>query len=137
MIKSPSFSLVFDGRCEEAFKFYEQHLGGRISFMLPWADSPMAKDAPPEWGRKLLHATLTIGETVFAGGDLLPGSYESPRGFSVMLGMRGESDAERVFAVLAQSGTITVPLQETFWASRFGAVIDQFGIPWSINCEKS
>jgi PhnB protein len=134
MVK-PSISLSFNGQCEAAFRFYEQCLGGKITFLLTWADSPMAKDAPPEWGAKILHASLSVGDMVFAGADTLPEAYERPRGFAVLLGLSDPIDAERIFNALSEQGTVGVPLQETFWALRYGWVIDRFGIPWTINCE--
>src|SRR5437773_11596828 len=136
MVK-PSISLSFDGKCEAAFRFYEQCLGGKITFLLTWRDSPMAKDAPPEWGAKILHASLHVGDMVFAGADTLPQGYERPRGFAVLLGLSDANDAERIYHALAEDGTVTVPLQETFWALRYGWVTDRFGIPWAINCEKA
>ena len=126
-------SLSFDGQCEAAFKRYEQCLNGTITFMLTWGDSPMAAAAPPDWGAKINHATLKIGDTVLNGSDSLP--YERPQGFSLILRVDDPVAAEGVFQALAENGTIQLPLQETFWAKRFGVVVDEFGIPWSINCE--
>src|SRR3954462_6612376 len=123
-VVKPSISLSFDGQCETAFKFYERCFGGKITFLLTWADSPMAKDAPPEWGAKILHASLSVGNMVFAGADTLPRGYERPRGFGVLLGLSDPMEAERLFNALAEDGTVKVPLQETFWASRYGWVID-------------
>jgi PhnB protein len=134
---NPHISLSFDGQCEAAFKLYERSLNGKIAFMLPWGESPMAKDAPAEWGGKILHATLVIGDTSLLGADALPGSYESPRGFSVMLNLDDPGETERLFNALAENGTVGMPLQETFWAHRFGVLTDQFGIPWTFNCGKS
>ena len=128
-------NLVFDGQCEAAFKFYERCLNGRISFMLAWGESPMAKDAPPGWSGKILHATLEIENTRLLGSDQGPGSYEPPRGFGITISPDA-GDAERVFGELAEGGTVTLPLQQTFWAYRFGMVTDRFGIPWLINCEE-
>jgi len=133
---NPCINLSFDGQCEAAFKFYERCLNGKISFMLTWADSPMAKDAPPEWGSKIAHATLVVGNFRLQGSDPAPGSYESPRGFVINLDP-SEDDAERVFTELAEGGIVSMPLQQTFWAHRFGVLTDRFGIPWAINCEKS
>ena len=136
MTLNPSIGLSFDGRCETAFKFYEQCLGGKITFMLTWGDSPMAKDAPKEWGGKILHASFKLGDFVLSGCDVPPGQYEPPRGFSVMLGCDDPANAERMFQALAENGKVQAPLQETFWAYRFGVLVDRFGIPWMINCEK-
>lgn len=131
MVK-PSISLSFDGQCEAAFRFYERCLGGSITFLLTWGDSPMAKDAPPDWAAKVLHASLSLGGLVLAGAD--PLHYERPQGFTLLLGLTDSGDAERIFNALAEGGTVGVPLQETFWASRYGWVTDRFGIPWTINC---
>lgn len=131
----PRISLSFNGQCEAAFRFYEQRLDGTIAFMLTWGNSPMAADAPPGWDAKIAHATLKIGDTDVAGSDVPSDRYEQPRGFQVVLGMDDPVAAEHVFHALAENGTIAMPLQQTFWAKRFGVVIDQFGIPWSINCE--
>jgi PhnB protein len=132
---NPCINLSFDGQCEAAFKFYERCLNGKITFMLTWGNSPMAKDAPPEWSSKIAHATLVVGNTRLQGADPAPGSYESPRGFCIML-QPSEPDAERLFTELADGGTARVPLQQTFWTLRFGVLTDRFGIPWAINCEK-
>ncbi|MGH8244993.1 MAG: VOC family protein [Gammaproteobacteria bacterium] len=134
---NPRIGLSFDGRCEAAFKFYERCLNGKIEFMLRWDESPMAKNAPADWGGKVLHARLAIGDTELIGDDALPGSYESPRGFHILLNPNDPGEAERLFNALAESGTVRMPLQETFWAPRFGVVTDQFGITWTINYEKS
>jgi PhnB protein len=77
-----------------------------------------------------------VGDGTIFGGDVPPGRYEPPKGFSIVLQMDDPAAAERVFDALAENGRIEMPLQETFWASRFGSVVDQFGIPWAINCEK-
>jgi PhnB protein len=132
----PCINLSFDGQCEAAFKLYERCLNGKIAFMLPWGGSPMANQAPPEWSGKIAHATLLVGGTRLQGSDAVPGSYQPPGGFCIML-HPAEQDAERIFADLAEGGTVQMPLQQTFWAARFGVLTDRFGIPWAINCEKS
>ena len=133
----PQLSLAFDGQCEAAFTLYEQCLNGTIAFMLRWGESPAAAQTPPGWGAKIYHATLKIGDTAILGGDVPPERYEPPRGFEVVLQMDDAVAAERVFQALADNGTIAMPLQETFWASRFGVLVDRFGIRWSINCERA
>ena len=131
----PQISLTFNGQCEAAFRLYAQCMNGTIAYMLTWGDSPMAADAPPGWDAKIYHATLKIGDTAVAGGDALPNHYEQPKGFQILLQMDDPVAAERVFQALAENGRVGMPIQKTFWASRFGVLIDQFGIPWSINCE--
>jgi PhnB protein len=130
----PRISLVFNGECDAAFTLYEQCLGGSVTFRLTWGDSPMADQAPAEWRNKILHATLTVGNTTFHGGDVLPVGYERPQGFQLQINVEDVAAAERIFTLLADGGHVTVPLQQTFWAQRFGAVVDRFGIPWAINC---
>jgi PhnB protein len=131
----PHLSLVFNGRCEAAYRLYERCLNGTLAFALTWGDSPARADAPPGWDAKIYHATLKVGDTVISGGDVPPERYEEPKGFSVVLEMDDPLAAERIFEGLAEHARIHMPLQKTFWASRFGVLTDQFGIPWSINCE--
>jgi PhnB protein len=126
--------LAFNGQCEAAFKFYEQCLKGKIVTMLTHGDLPIAKQAPPGWQNQILHASLIVGDQVLMGADAPPDHYKKPQGFSVTLGLTDKAEAERIFQALAESGTVQTPLQETFWAVRFGMLIDRFGIPWMINC---
>lgn len=128
--------LHFNGQCEAAFKFYEKCLGGKIAFMMPHEGSPVADTVPAEWGKKILHATLNVGDDVLQGADAPPNRYQKPQGFSVSLSMKDPAEADRVFHALAENGRVQLPIQETFWAVRFGMVTDQFGIPWMINCGK-
>src|SRR5271165_5856348 len=88
--------LVFNAECEAAFRFYEQCLGGRIVTLLKWSDSPMAAQAPRGWGDKILHATLVAGDAVLVGSDAMPGQYEKPKGFLMLLGIDDPADTERI-----------------------------------------
>ena len=126
--------LSFNGQCEEAFNFYQQCLGGTIQIMMTHGDSPIADQVPSEWRGKILHATLIVGETTLMGADVPPDHYQKPTGFSIGIQINDAADAERIFRSLSESGTVTMPLQQTFWATRFGMVVDRFGIPWMINC---
>jgi PhnB protein len=128
--------LHFNGQCEEAFKFYEKCLGGKITFMMPHEGTPVAHQVPQEWGKKILHATLNIGEDVLQGADSPPNHYQKPQGFSVSISTNDPAEADRVFNALAENGAVQMAIQETFWAVRFGMVTDRFGIPWMINCGK-
>jgi PhnB protein len=129
--------LAFNGQCEAAFKFYEKCLGGEIVVMMTYGDSPAAAQTPSEWRKKILHATLDLGEDRLTGGDAPPGQYEKPQGVSVLLGLEDAAEADRIFETLAENGTVQMPIQETFWAQRFGMLVDQFGTPWLINCGKA
>jgi PhnB protein len=132
--------LMFNGQCKEAFKFYEQCLGGKITDMMTYASSPdssMTEQMPPEWNDKIMHTALLVDGQELMGSDCPPGYSEEPKGFSVSIGLDDPAEAERIFHTLAENGTVTMPLQQTFWAYRFGMLVDQFGIPWMINCEQA
>ena len=88
----PRLSLVFNGECDAAFALYQESLGATVTFRITWGDSPMAQGAPDDWRDKILHATLSVGDTSFSGGDVLPGLYERPQGFQIQLDL---DDAER------------------------------------------
>jgi len=127
--------LLFNGRCEEAFQFYAQCLGGKIEAMMPFAGTPAEQEVPAEWRKKIIHASLTVGDQVLMASDAPPGRYEEPKGFSVSLNVKTPAEAERIFQALTENGKVQMPLQQTFWAARFGMVVDRFGIPWMVNCE--
>jgi PhnB protein len=127
--------LSFDGQCEAAFKFYEKCLGGKIVFLMRYGDAPGAESAPPGWRDKVIHATFALGDHVLQGADNTPETYVKPQGFVISLSIGPVEEAERIFKALAEDGVVQMPLQETFWALRFGMVVDRFGTPWVINCE--
>jgi PhnB protein len=129
--------LLFNGQCEEAFKFYEQCLGGKIETMMTHAGSPAEEQVPAEWRNKILHASLKIGDEILMGSDAPPGHYERPQGFSVSIATKDVKEGERIFNALAENGRLQMPFAETFWAARFGMCVDRFGIPWMVNCEKA
>jgi PhnB protein len=126
--------LAFNGQCQEAFRFYEKCLGGKVVFMMTYGDSPMADQVTSDWGKKIIHATLALGDQRLTGADEPPEWYKKPQGFSVSLNVGAAAEAERIFHALAENGTVQMPLQETFWALRFGMLVDQFGTPWMVNC---
>jgi PhnB protein len=126
--------LHFKGQCETAFKFYERFLGGKIEAMMAHEGTPAEAQVPAEWRSKILHARLVVGENVLMGSDAPPDHYQEPKGFSVSLGVTDPGEAERVFKALSENGRVQMPIQQTFWATRFGMLVDQFGIPWMVNC---
>ena len=129
--------LIFNGQCEAAFKFYEKCLGGKIEATMTHGDSPMSQQVPEEWRKKIMHARMTVGDVVLMGSDAPPDHYQAPQGFSLSIGTKDPAEAERIFNELAQNGKVQMPLQKTFWAVRFGMVVDRFGIPWLVNCEQA
>lgn len=129
--------LSFKGECEEAFTFYEQCLGGQLGAIFRYEGSPMADQVPADWQDKVMHGNLTVGNQPLMGADVVPEAYEAPKGFSISLQIKSIADAERIFHDLARDGKVVMPFEKTFWAARFGMVVDRFGIPWLINCEGS
>ena len=130
--------LTFGGNCAEAFRYYERVLGGKIVALVTHADMPAEAQGqmPPSYKNLIMHARLVAGDNVLMGSDAPADRFEKPQGFSVSIQVDDPSEAERIFAALADNGRITMPIQQTFWAVRFGMLIDRFGIPWMVNCER-
>ena len=128
--------LSFKGECEAAFKLYAECLGGSLQFKMTWGESPMADHGGPEWGDKILHASLVIGDSVLLGADPTPNEYEAPKGISVTLAPKTAAEAERIFARLSEGGKVQASLQKTFWSPGFAMFTDRFGIPWMISTEQ-
>lgn len=128
--------LHFNGNCAAAFKFYEKCLGAKIGMTMTYGESPAAEQTPPEQRKAVMHTRLAVGDTVIMGSDCPPDRYFKPQGFAVAVNTTDSAEADRVFAALGAGGSVTMPIQETFWAKRFGMLVDQFGIAWMVNCEK-
>ena len=126
--------LNFSGNCEEAFRFYEKVLGGKIIMLTRMADMPMPSPAGRE--QQIAHARMTIGNNVLMGSDSPSNQSSKPAGFAVNVGTDTPEEADRIFAALADGGVAHMPIAETFWAHRFGMCTDRFGTPWMVNCEK-
>jgi PhnB protein len=127
--------LNFNGQCEEAFRFYAEVLGGQNLMMMKYAQSPAADQTTPAMADKVMHAQMTVGGQVLMGSDG-PASSSRTAGFAINVGVTDPAEAERIFHALAEGGHPHMPLAETFWAVRFGMLVDRFGIPWMVNCEK-
>lgn len=128
--------LTFDGRCEDAFRFYERVLGGKIAFMMRWGEGPMAEQSDPATRNQIMHARLVIGDQILMGSDGGGQCQQPMAGFSVTINVDDPADADRIYNALSEGGETRMPIQETFWARRFGMLTDRFGTPWMINCEK-
>jgi len=128
--------LLFNGNCREAFKVYEKVLGGKIIAMMTFGETPAAQQTEAALKDKIIHARLSFGSNVLMASDTPPQHYEPMKGISVTLNLDTPDEAERIFKAFAEGGQIKMPIQETFWAIRYGMLVDRFGTPWMINCEK-
>ena len=107
--------LNLNGQCEEAFKFYEQFLGDKIGAMITHEEAPAADKVPDGWGKRTIHARLTVGDKTWMSSDVPPDCYHEPKGCSVMLGVEDPADAERIFNALVKKGTGSCR-----WSRHFG-----------------
>jgi PhnB protein len=128
--------LMFDGCCEEAFKFYERVLAGKIEMMMTYGEAPEDCPSSPEMRDKIMHTSLLVDGQRLMGSDSPPEYREKAQGFSVSIGVEEAGEAERIFHALAEGGQVTMPIGETFWAIRFGMLVDRFGTPWMVNCSR-
>ena len=122
--------LNYGGNCEQAFRFYEQHLGGHITMLMRHGDQPTPSDAPADWNGKVLHARMNLGGTELLGADI-PG-YEPMRSAYLSLAVTSDDEAERIYGHLSEDGQLFMPMQETFFASRFAMLRDKFGTSWML-----
>jgi PhnB protein len=124
--------LNFGGNCEEAFRFYAEHLGGRITAIVTKAQIPAGNPVPPGPDNFVIHARMDIAGVALIANDV-PAQYFQPvRSSYLYLEVDSVKDAERIYHLLAEGGTIGMPIAETFFASRFAQVRDRFGVLWSI-----
>jgi PhnB protein len=124
----------FAGTCAEAFRFYEKHLGGKIGMMMTHGQAPDQSQVKPEWKDAVLHARISIGETELMGADIP--NAQPMRSAYLSLNVDSDADAERIFSALSDKGDVLMPMQETFFATRFAQVRDRFGINWMIIHER-
>jgi PhnB protein len=122
--------LNYGGNCEQAFKFYEEHLGGKITMLQRHNEAPGQQQAPPGWGEKVLHARMKLGGTELMGADIP--SYQPMRSAYLSLTVGSDHEADRVYAVLSEGGEIFMPMASTFFASRFAMLRDKFGTSWML-----
>jgi PhnB protein len=124
----------FAGRCAEAFRFYEEHLGGHVGMMLTHGEAPSPRRTDPQWKDAVLHARVTIAGTELMGADIP--SAEPMRSAYLSLRVESDAEAERIFSALSDGGRVFMPMQETFFATRFGQLQDRFGVNWMIMRER-
>ena len=124
----------FAGRCAEAFRFYETHLHGKIGMMMTHGQAPDQSQVRPELKDAVLHARISIGDTELMGADIP--DAQPMRSAYLSLNVDSDSEAERIFSALSDGGEVFMPLQETFFATRFAQLRDRFGINWMIMHER-
>jgi PhnB protein len=124
----------FAGTCAKAFRYYEKHLGGKIGMMMTHGQAPDQSLVNPDWKDAVLHARLSIGGTELLGADIP--NAEPMRSAYLSLNVQSDAEAERIFSALSENGKALMPMQETFFATRFGQVRDQFGLNWMILHER-
>jgi PhnB protein len=129
--------LHFNGNCEEAFQFYTKILGGKLGMTTRFGDMPPEMNSDPSFKDKIAHTRMAVGNFTLMGSDAPAARYNKPQGFSVNISIDDPAQADRIFAALAEGGIQIMPIQETFWAIRFGMCVDRFGINWMVNCEKA
>jgi PhnB protein len=123
----------FDGKCTEAFRFYEKHLGGKIGMMMTRGELPDQSQVKPEVKDAVVHARILIGDTELMGADV--DDAQPMRSAYLSLNVESDTEAERIFSALSDGGQVFMPIQETFFARRFAQLRDRFGINWMITHE--
>ena len=124
--------LFFDGRAEEALEFYRQKLGARIEALMRYKDNPDPKYNPPNSENKVMHALFRVGDTPIMASDGNCTGKPAFQGFSLTINAASPAEAEQRFNALAEGGQVQMPLNETFFAERFGMVADRFGVSWMV-----
>jgi PhnB protein len=127
--------LNYGGNCEQACRFYEQHLGGKITFLMTHGEIQNS-NVPPEWGKAILHARIEIGGTVLMGADIPPDRFKPMRSAYLTLLLESDAEADRIYALLSDGGEIFMKMEETFYASRFAMLRDRFGTSWMLLHER-
>ncbi len=125
--------LTFNGNCEEAINFYRDALGGEVIFIQRFGESPMKGMGDDD---AVMHCTLKIGDSYIMASDAPPTQPAmSGTNFSLAIGLNEAEKAREYFEKLSAGGTVTMPLDKTFWAEAFGMLTDKFGINWMVNCD--
>ncbi|MDT3738442.1 MAG: VOC family protein [Candidatus Kapabacteria bacterium] len=130
--------LTFNGNCEEAFNFYKSAFGGEFPYIGRYKDMPPqeGKTMSPEDGEKIMHVSLQIGNTVLMGSDTggeWASYYKEGNNFSISINTDSKNEADRLFSALLAGGSVTMPMNSTFWGDYFGMFTDKFGINWMVS----
>jgi PhnB protein len=127
--------LSFDGDTREALEFYANVLGGKVTAMMTFGETPAAEHVAASARDLIMHGSVDVGEFTIMGTDATPEQpYKGFVGAQVVVALTDTNEAGRIFNALSDGGEVTMPLTETFWARRFGMLTDRFGIAWMVNC---
>ena len=124
--------LFFDGRCEEAINFYRKAVGAEVTMLMRFKESPDPGMSPPGSGEKILHASFRIGDSTVLASDGECSGRQNFQGFALSLTVANDAQADRAFAALSDGGKVKMPLNKTFFSSRFGMLADRFGVSWMV-----
>ena len=128
--------LNFGGNCEEAFRFYEQHLGGEITMLMRRTELPDPNEPWPGWENSIQYASMNLGETELMASDVPPERFQPMRSVYLSLTVDSAAEAERIWSLLSDGGQVLMPIEETFFATRFGQLRDKFGTSWMVLAPK-
>ncbi|MDQ6827887.1 MAG: VOC family protein [Gemmatimonadota bacterium] len=128
--------LNYGGNCRQAFEFYAEHLGGKITMLTTHGEQPDASKVPPNWKDAVLHARIELGETTVLGADIPPERFQPMRSAYLTLMVDSVAEGERIYAMLREGGEIFMPMEETFFAIRFAMLRDRFGTSWMLMHER-
>ena len=124
--------LNYGGNCEQAFRFYERHLGGTLNMLMRRAEQPDQPVTWPGWENTVQYAHMTLGGTELMGSDVAPDIFQPMRSAYLSLTVDSTREAERIYALLSEGGEVFMPMEETFFAFRFGMLRDRFGTSWMV-----
>jgi PhnB protein len=124
--------LNYGGNCRQAFEFYEEHLGGRITSVATHGEVAEPNTIPPDWKNAVLHARMELGDTVLLGADIPPDRFQPMRSAYLTLMVDSDAEANRIYALLTEGGQIFMAMEETFFARRFAMLRDRFGTSWML-----
>jgi PhnB protein len=127
--------IFFDSNCREAFAFYETLGIGKVTDMIANKDAPAGQEYDPARADNIMHASLKIGDTLLMASDMPANWYAKPQSFNIHLTVEDAAKADALFDALKDGGEVQMPLEKTFWAERFGACVDRYGIPWMISVD--
>jgi PhnB protein len=125
-----SVYLNYPGNCEQAFRFYEQHLGGKITMLQRHGQQADGSRVPADWAHAVLHARIELGDAVVMGADI-PGAEPTRSAYLTLIADTVE-EAERIYALLSEGGEVFMKMEETFFSKRFAMLRDRFGVSWML-----